>query len=96
MAPGQAAAWIAEKLAAIADPEFCTLYVDYDAAFDWSPNDPRLHALAERTRQWFTSRRGNTDAEPAPDPTITQLATLTANASSPAWARIGELAKQIP
>jgi DNA-binding transcriptional MerR regulator len=96
VAPGRAAAWIADKLAAIDDPEFCTLYVDYDAAFDWSLNDPRLPALAERTRQWLASRHANAEADPAPDPTITQLATATAGASSPAWARIAELAKQTP
>jgi DNA-binding transcriptional MerR regulator len=44
VAPEQAAAWIADKLAAIADPEFRALYLEYDAAFDWSPDDPRLPA----------------------------------------------------
>lgn len=94
VAPEQAAAWIADKLAAIADPEFCTLYVDYDAAFDWSPNDPRLPALAERTRHWFANWHARAEAEPAPDPAVTHLATVTAGASSPAWARIAELAKE--
>jgi DNA-binding transcriptional MerR regulator len=94
VAPGQAAAWIADRLAAIADPEFRTLYVDYDAAFDWSPDDPRLRPLAERTRQWFTSRHAG--AEAAPDPTIARLAAVTAGASSPVWARIAELAKMNP
>jgi DNA-binding transcriptional MerR regulator len=96
VAPGQAAAWIADKLAAVADPEFCALYADYDAAFDWSPDDPRLPALAERTRRWFTGRQAQADAEVAPDPTISRLATATADAFSPAWARIAELAKHLP
>ncbi|MCW3818496.1 MerR family transcriptional regulator [Micromonospora sp. DR5-3] len=96
VAPEQAAAWIADKLAAIADPEFRALYLDYDAAFDWSPDDPRLPALAERTRRWYAGQDGSGAAGPPPDPTITRLAGVAAGASSPAWARIAELAKEVP
>lgn len=92
VAPEQAAAWVADKLAAVADPEFCALYVDYDAAYDWAPDDPRLAAVAQRSRRWFT-KRGTEDADaPPPDPVITQLAAVTASTLSPAWARIAELA----
>src|SRR5690349_23165325 len=28
----------------------------YDAAFEWSPDDPRLPALAERTQRWLADR----------------------------------------
>jgi DNA-binding transcriptional MerR regulator len=96
VAPEHAAAWIADKLAAIADPEFRALNLAYDAAFDWSPEDPRLPALAERTRRWLAGRDAGVEAAPPPDRVITRLAALTAGASSPALARIGELAKQIP
>ncbi len=47
-APEQAAIWIADKRDAISDPEFRAIYLDYDAAFDWSPDDPRLYPLADR------------------------------------------------
>jgi len=55
-APEQAAPWIAEKLAALADPGSRTLCLDYDAAFEWAPDDPRLPALAERTRRRFAGQ----------------------------------------
>lgn len=35
--PKAAAIWFAEKLDAIADPEFVAIYLEYDAAFDWPP-----------------------------------------------------------
>ena len=92
VAPAQAAAWIADKLAAVADPEFQALYLAYDAAFDWSPDDPRLPAVAERTRRWYAGRGSGVEAGPLPDPVITRLAAATAAASSPAWTRIAELA----
>ena len=34
------------------------IYLEYDAAFDWSPDDPRLPALADRTARWIASRYG--------------------------------------
>jgi hypothetical protein len=67
VAPEQAAAWIAGKLAAAADDDFRTLYLDCDAAIDWSPDDPRLYGIAERTRQWLTGRHADAGAVPAPD-----------------------------
>ena len=92
VAPDQAATWAADKLAALDDPEFRALYLDYDAAFGWSPKDPRLPALAERTRRWYASRPAAAEEEPLPDPAIARLAAVTATAFSPAWARIAELA----
>src|SRR6266542_2462821 len=56
VAPQQAAIWIADKRDAMDDPEFRAIYLEYDAAFDWSPEDPRLYALAERTERWLASR----------------------------------------
>jgi DNA-binding transcriptional MerR regulator len=93
-APAQAAAWIADKLTAIADPEFRALNLDYDAAFDWSPDDPRLPALAERTRRWLAGRHSGVASAPPSDRTIARLAAGTAGASSPALTRIAELMKQ--
>ena len=40
----------ADKRDAIKDPEFRDLYHGYDAGLDWSPDDPRLSALADRTQ----------------------------------------------
>ncbi|MCO8274124.1 MerR family transcriptional regulator [Actinoplanes sp. TRM 88003] len=95
-APKQAEVWIADKLAAVADPEFCELYVEYDAAFDWSADDPRLVGLAQRTRRWFESQAGSAEEAPPNDPATAALAAATTSAASPAWARIGELAAGLP
>src|SRR6202521_1132179 len=43
--PKAAAIWFADKLAAMDDPEFVAIYLEYDAAFDWPADDPRPQAL---------------------------------------------------
>jgi DNA-binding transcriptional MerR regulator len=98
VAPEQAAIWIADKWEAIDDPEFRAIYLDYDAAFDWSPDDPRLYALADRARQWVANRPDPAKGgeKPPLDPTIIQLVTTAAGPSSPAWDRLAEIAKEGP
>ena len=95
--PEAAAVWFAEKLAAIDDPEFVAIYLEYDAAFDWSADDPRLEALADRSERWF-SRQGNAPLKsrkhPAPDPGIAQLIATSTGSSSPAWDRLKEIARE--
>lgn len=61
VSPKEAAIWIADKLDAMRDPEFRAIYISYDAALDWSPDDPRLHDLADRTKQWFANRPSHID-----------------------------------
>ena len=96
VSPEQAAIWIADKRDAIGDPEFRAIYLEYDAAFDWSPDDPRLSALADRTARWMASRYGSSEGTPRPtqDPAIAELVTTPAGVSSPAWDRLTEIAKQ--
>jgi DNA-binding transcriptional MerR regulator len=89
-APKEAAMWIADKIDAFDDAEFRALYLGLDAAFDWSPDDPRLVALADRTRRWLTGRAGR---RAVPDPGIIRLL-ATAGYSSPAWERIAELRRE--
>lgn len=91
--PDQASAWIADKLAAIEDPAFTAIYLEYDAAFDWRPDDPRLPALAQRTQRWLAGRSAcPTDESPsAPDATIVALVATLTGPSSPAWNRLTEL-----
>jgi DNA-binding transcriptional MerR regulator len=90
--PKEAAIWIADKLDAIADPEFRAIYLEYDAAFDWSPDDSRLDALAERSERWTANRRAESTTL---DPAIARLvATSIGGVSSPAWVRLTELARQ--
>jgi hypothetical protein len=95
VSPQQAAALIADKREAINDPQFQAIYLDHDAAFDWSPDDPRLYALADRSRRWLTERHRSGDGQ-KPDPVIAELLAGSAGASSPAWQRLSEIAGEPP
>ena len=96
ISPKEAAIWIADKLDAISDPEFRAIYLEYDAAFDWSPDDPRLYALADRSQRWIANRHGRSKGSERPvlDPTITKLVAASFGATSPAWDRLTEIIKQ--
>ncbi|MGW4643397.1 MerR family transcriptional regulator [Sphaerisporangium sp. NPDC004334] len=92
--PEQASLWIAEKRELMADPEFRALYLEHDAAYDWSPEDPRLPALADRTRRWFTDHDSHSETRPLPNAVIARLAARSQpGASSPAWERLVRLMK---
>jgi DNA-binding transcriptional MerR regulator len=92
--PEDASQWIAEKRELITDPEFRALYLVHDAAYDWSPNDPRLPALADRTRNWLTNHYSRSQTRPIHNPTIAQLAVQSQPAAtSPAWDRLTQLTK---
>jgi DNA-binding transcriptional MerR regulator len=94
--PRAAAVWFADKLVAIDDPEFVAIYLEYDAAFDWPADDPRLEALADRSERWFVGRDGGLTSrkQPAADPGIVQLIATSTGSSSPAWDRLKEIAKE--
>ncbi|MFC4587622.1 MerR family transcriptional regulator [Sphaerisporangium corydalis] len=92
--PEDAAVWIAEKREFMADPEFRALYLEHDDAYDWPPDDPRLPALADRTRDWFARHHSESETRPVHDPTIADLAARSQpGASSPAWDRLARLMK---
>jgi DNA-binding transcriptional MerR regulator len=93
VSPEEAATWMADKLDALADPEFRALYLDTDAAFDWSRDDPRLYALADRTQRWLDHRHSRFEGNARP-PQDRAIADLAASAgASPAWDRLIEIAK---
>ena len=94
--PKAAAIWFADKLAAIEDPEFVAIYLEYDAAFEWSPDDPRLDEVADHAEQWFArrSREFTTRKQPAADPGIVRLIATSTGNSSPAWDRLREIAAE--
>src|SRR2546428_9059120 len=96
VSPKEAASWIADKCDAIVDPEFRAIYLEYDAAFDWSPDDPRLYALADRATRWIANRHGGFQRgeRSVLDPAIARLVATSVGASSPAWDRLIEIAKQ--
>lgn len=93
VSPTEAAIWLADKLDAMGDPEFRALYLEHDAAFDWSPDDPRLDALADRSARWLTGRRRSAGGrQSVQDPTIARLVASSVDTSSPAWDRLVEIA----
>jgi len=96
VSPKQAAVWLSGKRDALGDPEFRAIYLKYDAAFDWSPDDRRLHALALRAERWLAKRHASLESgeQSVPDPTIVQLVATSAGASSPAWDRLTEIARE--
>jgi DNA-binding transcriptional MerR regulator len=97
VSPKQAAVWIADKRDSLSDPEFRAIYLEYDAAFDWSPDDPRLYALADRAQRWLASQPTRLTGEEGSmqDPAIARLVATSAGASSPAWDRLTEIAKEL-
>jgi DNA-binding transcriptional MerR regulator len=96
VSPKEAAIWIAGKLVALDDPEFCAIYLEYDEAFGWPPDDPRLYALAERSRRWLAERyrRPEGTERAVQDPIISQLLATPLGPTSRAWKRLGEIAKE--
>ncbi|MED7931295.1 MerR family transcriptional regulator [Nonomuraea sp. LP-02] len=90
--PEDACLWIAEKRQLMTDPEFRALYLEHDTAYDWSPDDPRLPALADRTRDWFSHHDSLTEVRPVHNPALARLAAQSQpGASSPAWDRLAQL-----
>ena len=95
VSPKQAAVWLEDKREAMNDPEFRAIYVQYDAAFDWSPDDRRLNALAARSARWRAKRASQAaGAQPLQDPKLAQLLAMSAGVSSPAWDRLTALARE--
>jgi DNA-binding transcriptional MerR regulator len=94
--PRQAAIWIADKLDAIRDPEFRAICLEYDAAFGWSPDDPRLVELANRSARWLARRRAGSGgaAQSARDKAAARLSATGVSVWSPAWDRLAELGRQ--
>jgi len=96
VSPKQAALWIADKRDAMGDPEFRALYLEHDAVFDCSPDDPRLYSLADRTERWLANRHARPECgeQSVQDPAVAQVVTMLAGVSSPAWQRLAEIARQ--
>ncbi len=94
--PKQAAIWLTDKRDALVDPEFRAIYLEYDAAFDWSPDDRRLNALAVRSERWFAKRHDRPTGREGSvvDPTLAQLVATSVGMSSPSWDRLGEIGKE--
>jgi DNA-binding transcriptional MerR regulator len=96
VSPQEAAIWIADKRDSIGDPEFCAIYLEYDVAFDWSADDPRLEALTDRSKRWFANRHTKTEGsgKPIQNPAIAQFIATSFGGISPAWDRLAIITNQ--
>jgi hypothetical protein len=82
-----------DKRHAFSDPEFRAILLEYDAAFEWSSDDPWLDAVADRSIRWLTAQGSRSGGEERPhDATVAQLLATTLGVSSPAWDRLTEIA----
>jgi DNA-binding transcriptional MerR regulator len=79
VSPADTATWFADKCAAMRDPDFRALYLEYDAAYSWSREDSRPAAGHDGRLL---------------DPAIAQLVTTSVGVSSPAWSRLADIAEE--
>ncbi len=90
--PEDAALWLEEKRELLSHADFRAIYLEHDAAFGWSPDDPRIPGLADRTGAWFAGHHSRVESRPVHNPAIVRLAQQTQpGATSPAWNRLTEL-----
>ncbi|HEV2638680.1 MAG TPA: MerR family transcriptional regulator [Actinocrinis sp.] len=97
--PDQALEWLAQKRAGLADEEFQKLYLAFDRALDWDPDDPRLADLVEEIIAYFVRERPDDDL-----PLLSDLVDQSPNLStvleahmvnySPSWERLNVLILQ--
>lgn len=96
--PVNVQSWIVEKRRAMSDAEFRAICLEYDAAFDWSPDDPRLYALADRAQRWTADQRGRSNnrgrSRTVVDEAIARLVATSDGASSPAWERLVDIIRE--
>jgi DNA-binding transcriptional MerR regulator len=97
LSPERVREWQEQKRSALASAEFRQLYLAYDQAFDWDPDDPRLAELADATVAYAVGQQPEArQAEPdwtAGEHVILALLESQIGNSSPSWERLNELGK---
>jgi DNA-binding transcriptional MerR regulator len=97
LSPERVQEWQEQKRSALASAEFRQLYLAYDQAFDWDPDDPRLAELADATVAYAVGQQPESrQAEPdwtAAEHVILALLESQVGNSSPSWERLNELGK---
>ncbi|MFE9535281.1 MerR family transcriptional regulator [Streptomyces sp. NPDC006691] len=93
LAPDLTRALLPSRTALLGDDEYVAVLRGYDAALDWSPDDPRLHGLADAVtrlalRMTMFSDLPGFDRVP---PETVDLLTGHLGIDSPAWARLDQL-----
>jgi DNA-binding transcriptional MerR regulator len=96
VSPDQVPGIAAQKLTALRDPQFQRLYLAWEQAYDWDPDDPRLVKLAAEAATWLAKQAPSPQPPAAGDAAISAVYSLLsaqAGTSSPAWHRLGELSR---
>jgi hypothetical protein len=92
--PKEAAIWIADTRSAIRSS---VPFTSSTTRRSTGPSDDRrLYALAARSQRWIAKRQGRLEGgeRSVVDATLAQLVATSVGASSPAWDRLTEIAKE--
>jgi len=89
---------VADKRTHLEDPEYQRIYLAYDQAGDWAPDDPRLPELAEAMLAFLKREQRGVEelVLDEADETVALEAVLVSHLSdsSAGWRRLGELTKE--
>jgi DNA-binding transcriptional MerR regulator len=94
--PEDALQWLVHKREGLADPAFRRLYLTFDQAVDWAPDDPRLEELADRMIAFFTLKHQEEDPPMLADltaqsPPLRSMLESHLENYSPAWEKLNLL-----
>jgi len=100
-APDRVPGWIQHKQEFLDDPQHRALYLDFDRAYDWQPDDPRLAALAHAMHTYVKDEDPQSHG-PAPtsteeagiDGTLVAMVQYETVTASPAWRRLTQLLEE--
>lgn len=93
LSPEQVPEWAADKNSALEDPRFRRLYLAWEQAYDWDPDDPRLVDLAAECTAWLEKQppRSPPPQSDAEISAVSSLLSAQVGTASPAWLRLDEL-----
>lgn len=88
--------WAQSQAAMMDDAGYRDLYLLTDQAFDWSPDDPRIEHVAQRTVEWITGRPApENNTEWGNDSVAYELVTTFRRDASPGWAALMERVEEL-
>jgi DNA-binding transcriptional MerR regulator len=85
------------KLKALDEPDFRQIYLAYDEAADWDPDDPRLEQIADLIMAFASRYDPGPDANPPPpadDPAVMALMAGATEDQPASWQKLDELCRQ--
>lgn len=94
LAPDVARAILRNRIALLDDPEYIAVLRGYDEAIEWSPDDPRLDAIADTAAALARRMTLPSDLPDFRKVPRQVVELLTTHLDSPAWQRLDELVAQ--